>query len=100
MSVNFISSFIYILIVGFLFIYVFKIIYDFLYGENHEKQKKKLHKYFKDEQIKSIEIIEHHPRNRTLFLIKTNKYSKQMTLKPGYRIEKGNNKETKGSRWF
>lgn len=82
------SSLLYYIIIGGLFVYICIFAYDFLYGEKHEKQVKKIHKYFRKDNIKQVEMIEHEPRKFTLYQIKTDKETKRVKLKPGYKVVK------------
>lgn len=82
------SSLLYTLIIGGFFVYICIIAYDFLYGEKHEKQIKKIHKYFSKETIQKVEMLEHQPKQFTLYQIKTDKETKRVKLKPGYKVVK------------
>jgi hypothetical protein len=82
------SSILYAIIIGGLFVYICVFAYDLLYGEKHEKQIKKIHKYFRKENIKKVEMLEHQPRKYTLYQIKTDKETKRVKLKPGYKVVK------------
>jgi hypothetical protein len=79
-------STLYTLIIGAAFIYLFIFAYDFLYGEKQEKQTKKIHKHFRKETIKKIEILEHLPRKYTMYQILTTNGTKKVKLKPGYKV--------------
>jgi hypothetical protein len=81
-------SLLYAIIVGGLFVYICIFVYDLLYGEKHEKQIKKIHKYFRKENIKKVEMLEHQPKNYTLYQVRTDKDVKRVKLKPGYRVVK------------
>jgi hypothetical protein len=83
---SFVSSFIYTLMVGGVFVILFIFIYDFLYGEKKEKQIRKIHKHFAKEKVKKVEFLEYQPKNFTLYQIKTEKETKRVKLKPGYKI--------------
>ncbi|NRD79590.1 hypothetical protein HPT25_19705 [Bacillus sp. BRMEA1] len=82
------NSLIYTCIVGGILIYSSMIAYDFLYGEKPEKQLKKIHKYFRNETIKKVDILEHEPRKYTLYQIKTDAETKRIKLRPGYKVVK------------
>jgi hypothetical protein len=86
--VNFLSSLLYTLFVGAIFVYIFVFVYDLLYGEKHDKQRKKIQKYFKNETIKEMAIIEHQPRKFTIYQVKTDKENKRVKVKPGYKVVK------------
>jgi hypothetical protein len=81
-------SLLYTIIVGGIFIYICIIAYDFLYGEKQEKQIRKIHKYYRKETIKKIEMLEHEPKKFTLYQVKTDKETKRIKLKPGYKVVK------------
>jgi quinol-cytochrome oxidoreductase complex cytochrome b subunit len=80
------SSLLYTLIVGAIFVFIFIFIHDLLYGEKPEKQQKKIQKYFKNETIKKIEMVERQPRKFTIYQVKTDKETKRLKLKPGYKV--------------
>lgn len=69
-----------------MFIYLFIVAYDFLYGEKHEKQNKKILKYFRKETIKKIDMLEHQPRKFTMYQVITNNGTKKVKIKPGYKV--------------
>jgi hypothetical protein len=85
---QYLTSIIYTVIVGGIFIYLSIIAYDFFSGEKPEKQVKKIHKYFRKEKIKQVELLEHVPRKYTLYQIKTDNETKRVKLKPGYKVVK------------
>jgi hypothetical protein len=87
-SVQVLSSLLYSIIIGFIFVYICILAYDFLYGEKQEKQIRKIHKYFRKESIKKIDLLEREPKKFTLYQVKTDKETKRIKLKPGYRIVK------------
>jgi hypothetical protein len=89
------SSLLYAIIVGGLFVYISIFVYDLLYGEKHDKQIKKIHKYFRKENIKKVEMLEHEPKKYTLYQIKTDKETKRVKLKPGYKVVKMVQKKNK-----
>ena len=80
------TSALYTIIIGGMFIYIFIFLYDFFYGEKHEKQMKKIHKHFLKETIKKIELLEQQPRKFTIFQVTTNSEKKKIKIKPGYKI--------------
>jgi predicted PurR-regulated permease PerM len=86
--VSVVSSLLYTLIVGSLFVFIFIIFYDFFYGEKKEKQIRKIHKHFSKENIKKVELLDHQPKKFSLYQIKTDKETKRIKLKPGYKIVK------------
>jgi hypothetical protein len=83
---SFLYSSIYTLIIGAIFIYLFIIAYDLLYGEKPEKQTKKIHRHFGTETIKKIDRLEHQPRKYTMYLVTTNNGTKKIKMKPGYKV--------------
>jgi hypothetical protein len=83
-----ISSAIYTLMVGGLFIWIFKVIYEYFYGENQEKQIRKIHKVYKKENISKVELLDHQPKKYSLYRIKTANETKKIKMKPGYKIVK------------
>lgn len=87
-SVQVLSSLLYSIIIGFVFVYICLFAYDFLYGEKKEKQIRKIHKYFRKETIKKIDMLEHLPKMYTLYQVKTDKETKKIKLKPGYKVVK------------
>jgi hypothetical protein len=86
--VHVLSSLLYTVIIGFIFVYICIFAYDFLYGEKQEKQIRKIHRYFRKETIKKIDRLEHEPKKFTLYQVKTDKETKRIKLKPGYRVVK------------
>ncbi|MCH6267306.1 hypothetical protein [Neobacillus citreus] len=82
------SSLLYTLVVGAIFVYVFIFLYDVFYGEKQEKQEKKIRKYYKNESIQKIDLVEHQPRKYTIYQLKTDKETKRVKLKPGYKVVK------------
>jgi len=84
----YLSSFFYSIIVGGVFIFLFIYLYDFFYGEKHEKQVKKISKEFRKENIKKVELLEHHPKKFSMYKVITDKETKKIKVKPGYRIIK------------
>ncbi|MBS4213566.1 MULTISPECIES: hypothetical protein [Neobacillus] len=82
------SSILYTLIVGAIFVYVFIFLYDVFYGEKQEKQEKKIRKYYKNEQIQKIDLVEQQPRKYTIYQLKTDKETRRVKLKPGYKVVK------------
>lgn len=85
---SYISSILYTIIVGGLFIFVFIYLYDWLFGEKREKQIRKIHKYFRNENVQKVEILEHQPKKYTLYQVKTDKETKRLKIKPGYKVIK------------
>ncbi|MFL6561252.1 MAG: hypothetical protein ACJ8MO_34740 [Bacillus sp. (in: firmicutes)] len=85
---SFLYSAFYTIIIGAVFIYLFIFAYDLLYGEKREKQSKKIHKYFKNETIQKIDMLEHQPRKFTMYQVTTNNGTKKIKLKPGYKVVK------------
>ena len=84
----YISSILYTIIVGGLFIFIFIYLYDWLFGEKQEKQIRKIHKYYRDENVQKVELLEHHSKKFTLYQVKTDKETKRVKLKPGYKVVK------------
>lgn len=82
------SSLLYTLVVGAIFVYVFIFLYDVFYGEKQEKQEKKIRKYYKNESIQKIDLVEHQPRKYTIYQLKTDKETRRVKLKPGYKVVK------------
>jgi flagellar biosynthesis component FlhA len=87
-TLSFLYSAFYTIIIGAVFIYLFIFAYDLFYGEKREKQSKKIHKYFKNETIQKIDMLEHQPRKFTMYQVTTNKGTKKIKLKPGYKVVK------------
>lgn len=94
-TLSLLYSLIYTLLIGFVFIFLFKLAYGFFYGENQEKQMRKIHKYFHKETIKKIDRLEHVPRKYTMYQVVTDKETKKIKLKPGYKVIKMVAKEQK-----
>jgi hypothetical protein len=86
--VTYISSILYTLVIGGLFILVFIFIFDLLFGEKQEKQIRKLHKYYRKENVQKVEMLEHQPKKFTLYQVKTDKETKRVKVKPGYKVVK------------
>ncbi|MEH7307755.1 hypothetical protein [Neobacillus drentensis] len=86
-------SALYSLFVGAIFILLIIVAYDFLYGEKKEKQTKKIHKYFREETIKKINVLEHQPRKYTMYQVTTNNGVQKIKMKPGYKVIKMVSKE-------
>lgn len=63
-------------------------LYDWLFGEKQEKQIRKIQKYYHDEKIQKVEMLERQPKKFTLYQVKTDKETKRVKLKPGYKIVK------------
>ncbi|MDR7001689.1 hypothetical protein [Neobacillus niacini] len=83
---SFLSSLLYTILIGGAFIYLFIFAYDFFYGEKQEKQIKKIHKHFRKDTIKKIDLLEHQPKKFTLYQVKTNTETKKVKVKPGYKV--------------
>ncbi|WML44470.1 hypothetical protein [Neobacillus sp. PS3-40] len=81
-------SLFYSLAIGCLFVYLFIYTYDFFYGEKHEKQLKKIYKYFRSETITKVDILEHDPKKFTIYQVVTDTGKKKIKIKPGYKIIK------------
>ncbi|XJZ25757.1 hypothetical protein ACF5W4_10070 [Bacillota bacterium Lsc_1132] len=81
-------SLLYTVIIGGIFIYLFKFVYDFFYGEKHEKQLRKINKYFRNETIKKINCLEHEPKKFTRYDVVTSTGTIKIKVKPGYKIVK------------
>ena len=86
LHLSLLSSTLYTLIIGAAFICLFIFAYDFLYGEKHDKQTKKIHKHFRKETIKKIDRLEHQPRKYTMYQVTTDNGSKKIKMKPGYKV--------------
>ncbi|MBY0148002.1 hypothetical protein [Neobacillus niacini] len=93
-----ISSLIYTVIVGGLFIFIFMYLYDWLFGEKHEKQIRKIHKYYAKENIQKVEMLEHQPKKFTLYQVKSDRETKRVKIKPGYKVVKMVSKKKEPSR--
>lgn len=83
-----ISSLLYTVIVGGIFVFIFIYLYDWLFGEKQEKQIRKIHKYYRNENVQKVEMLEHQPKKFTLYQIKTAKETKRVKIKPGYKVVK------------
>lgn len=83
-----ISSLLYTIFVGGIFVYIFIYLYDLLSGEKQEKQIRKIHKYYRKEDVQKVEMLEHQPKKFTLYQIKTAKETKRVKIKPGYKVVK------------
>ena len=81
-----ISSLIYTIIVGSIFIFIFIFLYDWLFGEKQEKQIQKIHKYFHKDQVQKVEMLEHQPKKFTMYKVKTESETKRVKIKPGYKV--------------
>jgi hypothetical protein len=86
--VSALTSILYTIIIGGVFVSLCIFAYDLLYGEKQEKQIRKIHKYFRNETIKKIDKLEHEPKKFTLYQVKTDKETKRIKLKPGYKVVK------------
>jgi hypothetical protein len=86
--VELLSSLFYTIIVGGVFVFIFIYLYDLLFGEKQQKQIRKIQKYYRQENIKKIELLEHLPKNFTLYQVKTDKETKRVKIKPGYKVVK------------
>ncbi|MFP7298069.1 hypothetical protein [Neobacillus niacini] len=82
------SSLLYTIIVGGIFVWVFIYLYDWLFGEKQPKQIRKIQKYYRHEKIKKIDMLEHQPKKFTLYQVKTDKETKRVKIKPGYKVVK------------
>jgi predicted PurR-regulated permease PerM len=87
-ALSLLTSIVYTLLVGSVFIFLFKLAYEFFYGENEEKQLKKIHKYFRKKSVKKITKLEHEPRKYTIYQVVTNDETLKIKLKPGYKVIK------------
>ena len=85
-TLSFLYSAFSTLIIGAVFIFLIIIAYDLLYGEKPEKQMKKIHKYFRKESIKKIDVLERQPRKFTMYQITMNSGTKKIKMKPGYKV--------------
>lgn len=94
----FLSSILYTLIVGAIFVYLFIFLYDLFYGEKQDKQEKKIRKYFKNETLKKIDLIERVPHQYTIYQVITDKETKRLKLMPGYKVVKLIPKEKKNNK--
>jgi hypothetical protein len=86
--VELLSSLFYTIIVGGIFVFIFIYLYDLLFGEKQPKQIRKIQKYYRQENIKKIELLEHQPKKYTLYQVKTDKETKRLKIKPGYKVVK------------
>jgi hypothetical protein len=86
--VEFLSSLFYTIIVGGVFVFIFIYLYDLLFGEKQQKQIRKIQKYYRQENIKKIELLEQEPKKHTLYEVKTDKETKRVKIKPGYKVVK------------
>jgi hypothetical protein len=80
------TSALYYIVIGAVFIYIFIYAYDFFNGEKPEKQIKKIHKHFRKETIKKIDQLEVEPRKYTLYQVTLENGTKKVKLKPGYKV--------------
>ncbi|MEH7013176.1 hypothetical protein V7087_20590 [Neobacillus niacini] len=85
---EFISSLIYTILVGGIFVFILIYLYDWLFGEKHDKQIRKIHKYYQKENVQKVEMLEHQPKKFTLYQVKTDKETKRVKIKPGYKVIK------------
>jgi hypothetical protein len=90
---SFVYSLIYTVLIGGVFVYLFIFVYDLLFGEKHEKQTRKIHKYFRNDTIKKIDLLEHVPRKFTMYQVVTDKGTQKIKLKPGYKVVRMVNKK-------
>jgi len=97
-DVEVISSLIYTIIVGGLFIFIFIYLYDWLFGEKQEKQIRKIYKHFAKENIQKVEMLEHQPKKYTLYQVKSDRETKRVKIKPGYKVVKMVSKKKEPSR--
>jgi hypothetical protein len=86
--VELLSSLFYTIIVGGIFVFIFIYLYDLLFGEKQQKQIRKIQNYYRQENIKKIELLEHQPKKYTLYQVKTDKETKRVKIKPGYKVVK------------
>ncbi|ULT54579.1 hypothetical protein L1999_15560 [Neobacillus drentensis] len=80
------TSALYYIVIGAVFIYFSIYAYDFFNGEKPEKQIKKIHKHFRKETIKKIDLLEVEPRKYTLYQVTLENSIKKVKLKPGYKV--------------
>ena len=103
-KLSILSSALYAIILGGLFIYIFIFLYDFFSGEKHEKQIKKIQKHFRKETIKKIDMLEHQPQKFTMYQVITNNGTTKIKVKPGYKVikivpkEKNKKRQKKGTK--
>lgn len=83
-----ISSLLYTIIVGGFFVFIFIYLYDLLFGEKQDKQIRKIYKYYRNENVQKVEMLEHQPKKFTLYQVKTDKETKRVKIKPGYKVIK------------
>lgn len=83
-----ISSLIYTILVGGIFVFILIYLYDWLFGEKQDKQIRKIHKYYHKEIVQKVEMLEHQPKKFTLYQVKTDKETKRVKIKPGYKVIK------------
>ncbi len=81
-------SIVYSIAIGGLFVYLFIFVYDLFYGEKKEKQLKKIHKYFRNDTIKKIDLMEHEPKKFTRYNVVTENGLQKIKMKPGYKVVK------------
>ncbi len=74
--------------VGGLFVFIFIYLYDWLFGEKQDKQIRKIHKYYRNETVQKVEMLEHQPKKFTLYQVKTTKETRRVKIKPGYKVVK------------
>jgi hypothetical protein len=86
--VELLSSLFYTIIVGGIFVFIFIYLYDLLFGEKQQKQIRKIQNYYRQENIKKIELLDHQPKKYTLYQVKTDKETKRVKIKPGYKVVK------------
>jgi hypothetical protein len=94
-NLSLLSSALYPLMIGALFIYLFIFAYDLLFGEKPEKQTKKIHKHFRKYTIKKINMLEHQPRKFTMYQVITTNGTEKIKIKPGYKVVKIVSKKNK-----
>ncbi|MCM3691279.1 hypothetical protein [Neobacillus niacini] len=82
------SSFIYTITVGGVFVVIFIYLNDLLFGEKQQKQILKIQKYYRQENIIKIELLEQQPKKYTLYQVKTDKETMRVKIKPGYKVVK------------
>jgi hypothetical protein len=83
-----ISSLLYTIIVGGIFVFIFIYLYDLLFGEKQEKQIRKIQNHYRNENVEKVEMLEHQPKKFTLYQVKTAKETKRVKVKPGYKVVK------------
>lgn len=82
------TSILYTFIVGIPLLFVVMYTYDLLYGEKRDKQLKKLKRRYAKQGVVKIDVLDHQPKNFTIFQIKTNVGTEKIKMKPGYKIVK------------